>query len=48
MLFKEIARFYSENHMKRTNKLCGKNAGLIHVKAGGKHNNHWALKIRPN
>jgi hypothetical protein len=28
--------------------LCGKNAGLIHVKAGGKHNNHWALKIRPN
>jgi hypothetical protein len=35
MLFKEIIAVYSENHMKLINTLCGQNADLLNVKAGG-------------
>jgi hypothetical protein len=43
MLFKEITTNYSENHMKPINILCGQNAELQIVKAGGTHSNQWAL-----
>jgi hypothetical protein len=35
MLFWEIIAFYYENHMKPINTLCGKNADLLIIKAGG-------------
>jgi hypothetical protein len=35
MLFMETIAVYCENHMKHTNTLCGKNAGLFYVTAGG-------------
>jgi hypothetical protein len=35
MLFEEIIVVYSENHMKPINTLCGQNAELLIVKAGG-------------
>jgi hypothetical protein len=35
MLFREIIVVYSENLMKPTNKLCGQNAALLIIKAGG-------------
>jgi hypothetical protein len=35
MLFKEITAVYSENHMKHINTLCGQNAELLIIKAGG-------------
>jgi hypothetical protein len=35
MLFKKINAFYSENHTKPINTLCGQNAELLTDKAGG-------------
>jgi hypothetical protein len=37
MMFRKINAVYSENHMKHIglNDLCGKNAKLLNVKAGG-------------
>jgi hypothetical protein len=35
MLFKELIAVYSENHTKLINTLCGQNAELLTVKAGG-------------
>jgi hypothetical protein len=37
MLFREITAVYSENHMKPINSLCGHNAELLIVKAGGRY-----------
>jgi hypothetical protein len=34
MLFKGIIAVYSENHMKPTDTLCGKNVELLIIKAG--------------
>jgi hypothetical protein len=34
-LFKEIIAVYCENHTKHTNTLCGQNARLLIVEAGG-------------
>jgi hypothetical protein len=34
-LFKEIIAVYCKNHTKATNTVCGQNAGLLNVKAGG-------------
>jgi hypothetical protein len=45
MLFKEINTVYSENHTKPINTLCGENAELLNVKAGGTQSYHWALKV---
>jgi hypothetical protein len=35
---------HSENDMKYLNNLCGQNAELFNVKAGGACSYHWALK----
>jgi hypothetical protein len=43
-LFKVIIVVYSENHMKSLNTLCGQNAKLLIIKAGGRYSYHWALK----
>jgi hypothetical protein len=45
MLFREIIAVYSENHMKPINTLCGKNAELLTVKAGGAYSYRWALQV---
>jgi hypothetical protein len=34
---------YSENHTKHINTLCGQNAELLKVKAGGSYNYRCAL-----
>jgi hypothetical protein len=39
-LFKEIISVYTYNHMKPINRLCGYNAGLLIVKAGGTYSYH--------
>jgi hypothetical protein len=44
MLFKEIMAVYSENHKKPADTLCGQNAELLSVKAGGTYNYHLVLK----
>jgi hypothetical protein len=44
MFFNEIITVYSENHMKPMNLLCGQNAELLIVKAGGTYSYHWVLK----
>jgi hypothetical protein len=43
MLFKEIIAVYWENHTKPINALCGHNAELLIVKAGGTYSYHWAV-----
>jgi hypothetical protein len=35
MLFREIIAVYCENHTEHTDTLCGQNAGLLDVNAGG-------------
>jgi hypothetical protein len=44
MLFREKIAVYSENHMKPINTLCGQNAELQIVKAGGSYRYHWVEK----
>jgi hypothetical protein len=39
-LFKEIIAVNSENNIKPTNALCGQNAKLLIVKAGGTYTYH--------
>jgi hypothetical protein len=43
-LFKEILAVYSENHTKHINTLCGQNAELLIVEAGGTYSYHWVEK----
>jgi hypothetical protein len=43
-LFKEIIAAYPENHTKPINTLCGQNAELFIIKAGGTYSYHCALK----
>jgi hypothetical protein len=43
MLFREIIAVYCENHMERTNTLCGQNAYIFNVKDGGTYRHHYAL-----
>jgi hypothetical protein len=43
-LFKKIIAVYSENHAKLINTLCGQNAELYIVKAGGTYRYNWGLK----
>jgi hypothetical protein len=43
MLFRETIAVYSEKPYE-TGTLCGKNADLLIVKAGGTFNYYWALK----
>jgi hypothetical protein len=40
MLFGETVTVYCENHTEHTDTLCGKNAEVWHVKAGGTYTNH--------
>jgi hypothetical protein len=44
MLLREIIAVHTENHTKPINTLCGQNAELLIVKAGGTYSYHWALK----
>jgi hypothetical protein len=45
MVFCEIISAYSENHMKLTITLCGREAELLIVKACGIYNYHWVLEL---
>jgi hypothetical protein len=44
MLFGETVAVYCDNHTEHTHTLCGQNAELWYVKAGGTYSNHRALK----
>jgi hypothetical protein len=44
MPFKERISVYCENRMKHIIKICGKNAELLYVKAGGTYSNHPAVE----
>jgi hypothetical protein len=44
ILFREIIGVLSENHTKPINTLCGQNAELLIIKAGGTYNYRWAIK----
>jgi hypothetical protein len=44
-LFREITVVYSENHTKHINTLCGQNAEVFIVKAGGTCSYHRAFKV---
>jgi hypothetical protein len=44
MLFREWVAVYWENDKEHTDTLCGHNAELWYVIAGGTYSNHWALK----
>jgi hypothetical protein len=44
MLFKEVIAVYSDSHTKPINTLCGQNAELLIIKAGGTYSYHWTLK----
>jgi hypothetical protein len=44
-LLKDIISLYSENNAKLINTLCGQNAKLLDVKAGGAYIYHWAVKV---
>jgi hypothetical protein len=44
MLFRETVAVYCKNHTEHTDTLCGQNAQIQCVKAGGVYGNHWALK----
>jgi hypothetical protein len=43
-LYRETAAVYCENHTEQTNRICGKNADIYNVKAGGTHSGHCDLK----
>jgi hypothetical protein len=43
MLSKEVIALYFEDHTKPIDKLCGQNAELLNVKAGGIYTYHYAL-----
>jgi hypothetical protein len=47
MLFREKISVYGEKYIKHTNTLCGQNTEFQYVKAGGTHDNHWALAVNP-
>jgi hypothetical protein len=44
MLFADTIAVYCENHMERTNTLCGQNAEFQYVKACGTYSDHWVLE----
>jgi hypothetical protein len=44
MLFSKIIAVYAENYRKPISTVCGKNAELLIVKAGGTYSYHWTLK----
>jgi hypothetical protein len=44
MTFRETVAVYCENHMEHINALCGQNAELLDIKAGGTYNYHCAFK----
>jgi hypothetical protein len=44
MLCSDIIAVYSKNHMKPIKTLCGQNAELMNVEAGGTYSYHYALK----
>jgi hypothetical protein len=45
-LFMETIAVYSESHMKPTNVLCGQEAEILNVKAGGVDRYHCALRLK--
>jgi hypothetical protein len=44
MLVRETVAVYCENHTEHTDTLCGQDAEIWYVKAGGTYTNQWALK----
>jgi hypothetical protein len=46
MLFKEVIAVYTETNAKHICTLCGQNAELLNVKAGGTYRYHSALKFK--
>jgi hypothetical protein len=44
MLFRETVVVYYENHTEHTNTLCGQNAELLNIEAGGAYSHRYALK----
>jgi hypothetical protein len=44
MLYREIISVCSQIHTKHINTQCGQNVGLLIVKPGGIHSDHWALE----
>jgi hypothetical protein len=44
LLFRETVAVYCESHTKHINTLCGQNAELLNVKAGGTYSYHYAWK----
>jgi hypothetical protein len=44
ILFREIIAVYSDNHTKPINAICGQNAKIPTVKAGGTYTYHCVLK----
>jgi hypothetical protein len=46
-MFKEMIEVYSENNIEAINTLCGQNADLLNVKAGGACGHHCEIKVRP-
>ena len=44
MLYREIIAVCSEIHTNHIKTLCGQNAELLNVKAGGTYSDHWAVQ----
>jgi hypothetical protein len=42
MLFRETVAVYRKNHTEHINTLCGQNADIYYVKAGGTYSGRWA------
>jgi hypothetical protein len=45
MLLKEIIAVYSKNHTKHINNLCGQNADLLNVNAGGTYSYYMLSRV---
>jgi hypothetical protein len=45
-MFRGIIVVHYDNHKKPINTLCGQNAELLNVEAGGTYSYHWALKSK--
>jgi hypothetical protein len=43
MLFGETVAVYCQNHTEHKNVVCGHNAEIQYVRAGGSHSDHWTL-----
>jgi len=44
MMYREIIAVCSQIHTKHIHTMCGQNAELLNVKAGGTYSKYWDLK----